>query len=69
MKPKVKLISLSAEQLVEHLDKENPHRCIDKTESITDAHRRAGRRELIDHLLIRMKQEKEKNDRAIEISV
>jgi hypothetical protein len=40
-----------ARALVNTLDAAYPHRCIGPTEDLIQAHRRAGVRELIDHLL------------------
>lgn len=67
--PRPPLISMSAEQLVEYLD--NSHRpcCIGQSETLEMAHRRAGRRELIDQLIARMKLEKEKYGSTTQIQV
>jgi len=65
----VVLINLSAEQLVDYLDAVYPHRCIKPNDSLEDAHRYAGMRELVDKLKTRMTTEKEKNDRSTQISV
>jgi hypothetical protein len=43
-----------ATDLVRELDKTTPARCIGANESLTDAHRYAGKRELIDGLLRRL---------------
>lgn len=45
-----KIPNLSTE-LIAQLDKAYPARCIQHNESATDAHRYAGRRQLIDELL------------------
>lgn len=42
---------LYSDDLIEWLDKQYPPRCIQKGESLEDAHRYAGRRDLIDELL------------------
>lgn len=43
-----------ATDLVRALDKSHPHRCIQPGQSEIDAHRYAAKRELIDHLLLRL---------------
>lgn len=46
-------------ELIEQLDKNFPHECIQPNESEIAAHRRAGKRELIDYLIdLRNKTEK-----------
>lgn len=44
--------AMSAYQLIEHLDVAFPHTCIAKGQSLEDAHRYAGQRELIDLLVL-----------------
>ena len=59
---------MSATELVAWLEKHHRPRCIDKGESLEAAHRRAGKRELIDLLINRM--EKEENaSRPTEIQI
>lgn len=41
----------SVETLIERLDEEFPHRCVRPHESPEEAHRYAGKRELVDFLL------------------
>lgn len=43
--------TMTAYQLIEHLDAAYPHQCILPHQSEIDAHRQAGRRELIDELV------------------
>lgn len=43
-----------AADLVRELDKSTPARCMGANESLTDAHRYAGKRELVDSLLLRL---------------
>lgn len=40
-----------SEDLVEELDRRYPHRCIEREETPEEAHRYAGKRELIDRLM------------------
>lgn len=49
----MKIPDLSSE-LIKQLDQMNPARCIKHNESAIDAHRYAGRRQLIDELLIQI---------------
>lgn len=49
-----KLPSLAAD-LIRELDRTCPARCIRANESLEDAHRYAGKRELVDSLLLRLK--------------
>lgn len=46
--------------LIKELDRSFPPRCIRSNESVEDAHRYAGRRELIDELLIHLKRSTER---------
>jgi hypothetical protein len=41
----------SVSQLIQHLDIKYPHLCIKPDESLANAHRRAGQRDVIDYLL------------------
>lgn len=41
----------SVDELLDALDTLYPNRCIERGEAPEDAHRRAGARELVDHLL------------------
>jgi hypothetical protein len=54
-----KIRDLSVE-LIEDLDKAWPARCIKHNESAIDAHRYAGRRELIEELLTHLKRSRER---------
>lgn len=56
-KKTINLSTMTATELVAWLDSQNPPRCINTDESITDAHRRAGARDLIDNLINRMERE------------
>jgi hypothetical protein len=58
-RPKQSYIDMSAEQLVDHLLEAWPARCIGAVESETEAHRYAGKRELLENLRARMNREKE----------
>jgi hypothetical protein len=55
----VLLSQLSARELVARLDKEYPHKCVARGESIEDANRYAGTRELIDELVNAIEEEDE----------
>ena len=46
------ILRLSAQELIERLDREIPHRCVGYAETIEAAQRRAGARDLIDNLLL-----------------
>ncbi len=59
MLSKATLIEMSAKELIQTLDHEYPPMCIHKGESLEDAHRRAGKRELIDALLVRLSVEQD----------
>lgn len=50
----MKVLPSTVTGLIEELDKLYPHRCIQPGQSETDAHRYAGRRELIDELKARL---------------
>lgn len=45
----------TAVELVKELEASTPARCIRPNESLEDAHRYAGRRELVDSLLLRLR--------------
>lgn len=45
------LLETSAYDLIENLDRQFPARCIQPHETLEEAHRYAGKRELIDELL------------------
>lgn len=47
-------------ELIKKLDKDFPARCIKHNESAIDAHRYAGKRDLIDNLLIHLKRANER---------
>lgn len=47
----VDFATMSAYQLIDFLNRDYPHRCIGKSETEIEAHRYAGKRELIDDLL------------------
>lgn len=49
-----------SEELIKQLDKDWPHRCIKVGESEAEAHRYAGRRALIDELLIHLQRAAER---------
>ena len=49
-----------SDELIKLLDKMNPARCIGHNESAIDAHRYAGRRALIDELLIHLQRAHER---------
>jgi hypothetical protein len=55
MANKYRIPDLSVD-LIEKLNKEYPARCIKHNESAIDAHRYAGKRDLIENLLIHLKQ-------------
>jgi hypothetical protein len=57
-----------AEELVRLLDERFPPKCIGKGQTPEQAHRYAGKRELIDHLLWLRKQSEE-NDLRSELNV
>lgn len=57
---KVILINMDVDQLLEYLDKTYPPQCVTATDTLATANRKAGRRELIDNLIARVKREKEK---------
>jgi len=59
MRSKDTLTEMSAKELIQILDQEHPPMCIQKGESLEDAHRRAGKRELIDALLVRLSVEQD----------
>jgi hypothetical protein len=44
-------LNMTVPAFIEYLDRAYPHRCITAVETLENAHRRAGMRELIDHLL------------------
>lgn len=54
------LREMSAYELIDKLDKDNPHRCITEGQSVTEAHRYAGARQLID-LLVAMAADEKSN--------
>lgn len=56
------LRDLTAYDLIEALSAAFPHRCIGKTETEIDAHRYAGKRELIDWLVAVKFAEQEPDD-------
>ena len=45
-------LPLTSKELIEWLDQSNPHRCLGQNEDISRHHRYAGKRELIDSLLV-----------------
>lgn len=47
----MKHIPHTVDELIDTLDVENPPRCITRNQTLEDAHRYAGRRELIDQLI------------------
>jgi hypothetical protein len=51
----VESLPVYASQLVEELDTSLPHRCIRANDTEIDAHRYAGKRELIDYLMLRLR--------------
>jgi len=57
MKQKENLSTMTVHELVDWLDKQYPHRCIRETESTADAHRRAGKRDVVDTLINRLQRE------------
>lgn len=44
-------LPLTCEELIEHLDKKFAARCIRPAETLADAHRIAGARDLVDYLI------------------
>lgn len=48
---RLKELPARSADLIDQLDKLFPHRCIAEGETLEQAHRRAGARELIDYLL------------------
>lgn len=50
--------TMSAYELIAMLDAAFPHQCIQKNQTEIDAHREAGRRELIDELVTAMNDER-----------
>lgn len=61
----MKALPATARDLVEALDAEFPPRCIRPVESLADAHRYAGKRELVDYLKSLL-QRSENTDRILE---
>jgi hypothetical protein len=65
---KINIGTMSAYDLIDWLDEKYPHRCIEKAEDVTSAHRRSAVRELIDGLIQRRKREDNGNGN-IEITI
>lgn len=57
--PEIVVGTLSARDLISLLDEAHPPRCIGPTESLEQAHRYAGARELIESLVTLLEQEDE----------
>lgn len=53
--------TMSVHELVDWLNENHPVRCIALDESLAQAHRRAGRREIIDSLINRLEREENGN--------
>jgi len=68
MKNKEMYLPVYAEELVAKLDEWFPPKCIGKNQTPEEAHRYAGKRELIEHLLWLRKQAEE-NDLRSELNV
>lgn len=55
----IHLSKMTAHDLIDWLDREIPHKCIDPMETTESAHRYAGAREVVDQLIWRREQERE----------